>query len=124
MGVFGKGVERVCAVIAAGSLHEAKRQLRAAVKRTPTIELRLDWLKSDRERRSFLSWLGLSRRNSAYRRARFVATCRREEAGGRFRGSVEQELGWLQEATRAGCTWWDLEIETARRLRLPSLVGR
>src|SRR5216684_2622368 len=72
MGLFGSGVERICAVVAADSAREAAAQLRRAFHETPTIELRLDWLKSNSERRRFLAWL----RRSRFRRAVLIATCR------------------------------------------------
>jgi len=112
MGLFGKGVARICAVVAAPSARETATDLRRALRETPTVELRLDWLKSDSERRRFLDWL---RRNRA-RRAVLIATCRRREGGGLFAGSVAAELHWLSQAAEAGCLWCDLEIETLRKL--------
>lgn len=113
MGVFGRGVHRICAVVAAATAKEAARQVRRALRVTSTVELRLDWLRSDAERTAFLDWL---RRSRAARRANFLATCRRREGGGEFRGSPERELVWLARAKDAGCRWCDLEIETLRRL--------
>jgi len=112
MGLFGKGVARICAVVAASSAREMPAQLRHALRETPTVELRLDWLKSDSERRRFLSWL---RRNPP-KRAVLLATCRRRQGGGLFAGSVQAELHWLSQAAEAGCLWCDLEIETLRKL--------
>ncbi len=42
-----------------------------------------------------------------------VATCRRREAGGQFRGGVAEQLEILQEAARAGARFVDVEVETA-----------
>jgi 3-dehydroquinate dehydratase / shikimate dehydrogenase len=112
MGLFGKGVARICAVIAASSAREMAAQLRHALRETPTVELRLDWLANDSERRHFLTWL---RRNRP-RRAVLLATCRRREGGGSFPGSIQAELHWLSQAAEAGCLWCDLEIETLRKL--------
>src|SRR5258708_29796416 len=112
MGLFGKGVARICAVVAASSAREMAAQLRRALRETPTVELRLDWLKSEAERRRFLAWL---RRNRP-KRAVLLATCRRREGGGLFAGDVQDELHWLAQAAEAGCLWCDLEVETLRRL--------
>jgi len=57
MGLFGKGVARICAVVAASSAREMTAQLREALRETPTVELRLDWLANDLERRRFLAWI-------------------------------------------------------------------
>ena len=44
MGPFGKGLARVCAVVAAPGAVEMAAQVRAALRETSTIELRIDWL--------------------------------------------------------------------------------
>ena len=117
MGLFGSGVGRICAVVAEASAREAAAQLRRALRETPTVELRLDWLKSDSERQQFLAWL---RRNHP-RRAVLIATCRRREGGGLLAGSVQDELNWLAQAGEAACLWCDFELETLRRLPRNSL---
>src|SRR5215471_1797853 len=109
---FGFQENRICAVAAAKTASEMARQIRDGLNETRTIELRLDWLKSDEERRELLGWLARQR----FGGANFVATCRRKVAGGEFSGDIAAELFWLMEARRAGCTWCDLEIETEREL--------
>lgn len=135
MGLFGEGVARICAVVAARSAREMVAQVRAALRETPTVELRLDWLANDRERERFLDWLEKHRQKTrphtprvrhprkTYRsraghleRATFVATCRRRVGGGLFGGRAAEELQWLKRAGEAGCVWCDLEVETAREL--------
>jgi 3-dehydroquinate dehydratase / shikimate dehydrogenase len=117
MGLFGNGVARICAVVAAPSAKEMAAQLRRALRETPTVELRLDWLKSNAERQRFLAQLCRKRP----KRAVLLATCRRREGGGLFAGSVQEELRWLVQAAEAGCLWCDLEVETFRKLPPNSL---
>ncbi len=88
------------------------RQLRAARLYTRSIELRLDWLRSDRERSKFLAAL----RRYPRKGLTLVATCRRILGGGKLAGGAEAELYWLGQAREAGCEWCDLEIETLREL--------
>src|SRR5712692_3021417 len=76
-GLFGR--DKVCAVVAAPDARGMMRQLRQALRFTRTVELRLDWLKSDLERMQFLGNIKLTRP-----RATMIATCRRRLAGGRF----------------------------------------
>jgi 3-dehydroquinate dehydratase / shikimate dehydrogenase len=109
---FGTREDRICAVAACPTAIEMAHLIRLGFKETHTIELRLDWLKSDAERRKLLSWLG----RQSFRGATFLATCRRKAAGGKFRGDIQSELFWLMEARRAGCSWCDVEIETEREL--------
>ena len=112
-GIFGEGLARICAVAAAETAREMVRQVRAGLRETPTIELRLDWLRNDAERSALLSWLKRHRP----RGATFLATCRRVAGGGKLASGVEAELHWLAEARQAGCSWCDLEMETLRELR-------
>ena len=112
MGVFGTGLERLCAVTAASTAKEMAAQVRAAAQEVRTIELRLDWLRNHRERAGFLAWL----KKTKFRGVTFMATCRRHVGGGKYDGDLQGELYWLMQARAAGCTWCDLEIETLREL--------
>lgn len=110
------GEDKICAVVASADAASMLRQLAIAEKESRTVELRLDWLADDREISRFLGKLA-----SRPRRATLLATCRRMPAGGRYRGSVAQQLIHLADAIRAGCSWYDLEIESAA-LCPPELV--
>jgi 3-dehydroquinate dehydratase / shikimate dehydrogenase len=101
--------DKICAVVAAADVQAMWRQLQEAVKFTGTVELRLDWLKDDREIARFQRRL-----EAEPPRATLIATCRRRAAGGRYRGTIATQLIQLAEAVRAGCQWYDLEIETAK----------
>lgn len=85
------------------------RQLGVALRETRTVELRLDWLADDHEIGRFLARL---RPPSD---AILLATCRRQEAGGKYAGTIASQLGRLAAAIAAGCRWYDLEIETVRQ---------
>ena len=111
-GLFGRGRDRVCAVAAGETSAQMVRQLRAGLKVTRTVELRLDWLKSDAERSRFLRWLNARK----LRGAKLIATCRRIVGGGKLSGGPQAELHWLMQAREAGCEWCDLEMETFREL--------
>jgi 3-dehydroquinate dehydratase / shikimate dehydrogenase len=118
-GVFGSGVRRICAVAAASTAAEMRAQVQEALRETPTVELRLDWLRDDQERERFLRWL--TRAKNRMRGAVFIATCRRREGGGLLRGSVEAEMRWLARARAAGCLWCDVEVETGSELERKGL---
>jgi 3-dehydroquinate dehydratase/shikimate dehydrogenase len=112
MGPFGTGVRRICAVVAGPTARLMARQVRSALRETPTVELRLDWLRNDVERTRFLNWLKKNRPKNAT----FLATCRRVAGGGKLSGDKNKELFWLIQARDAGCVWCDLEVETLREL--------
>ena len=117
--VFGEGAARICAVVATARAADFRILVRKALRETPTVELRLDWLANDRERHSALDWL----KRSVDRQAVFIATCRRRIAGGEFVGNAVEQLFWLMRAKEAGCAWCDLEIETLRELPEKSVAG-
>jgi 3-dehydroquinate dehydratase / shikimate dehydrogenase len=102
--------DKVCAVVAAPDAESMRKQLALALLQTRTIELRLDWLSDDREIARFLLHLAANRS-----RATLIATCRRRQAGGRYSGTIAKQLVHLSEAIKAGCAWYDLEIETVRK---------
>lgn len=107
-------------MVAADTAREAQRQIWLAAGarfRARTVELRLDYLRSDRERTALLRWVS-SRRGTL---PTLIATCRTLRGGGEFGGSREAELAILGRAARAGCRWCDVEIETAGTLQLAAL---
>ena len=104
------GNSPLCAVVAASNARQMQAQLATALARTKTVELRLDWLADDAEIGRFLKWLALRPKGIET----LIATCRRVQAGGRYRGSIAKQLFHLAEAVRAGCQWYDLDVETAR----------
>jgi 3-dehydroquinate dehydratase / shikimate dehydrogenase len=120
MGLFGTGKSKVCAVAAAATAGEMAKQVRAALQETPTVELRLDWLRSDAERRRLLAWV---KRQKFGTRVRVIATCRLVPAGGKFKGGIKAEMYWLTQAREVGCVWCDVEVETLRELPDKSVSG-
>jgi 3-dehydroquinate dehydratase/shikimate dehydrogenase len=71
------------------------------------FELRLDYLHDFKNLEFHLRQM-LLRLHSP----QVIATCRREAAGGRFSGSVAEQVAVLQAAVRAGCHWVDLEVQS------------
>jgi 3-dehydroquinate dehydratase / shikimate dehydrogenase len=106
------GRDKICAVVAAAKSQAMHRQLARALQETRTVELRLDWLADEQEITRFLKRLAGARLRAG---ATLIATCRCREAGGRYRGSIAKQLVHLSEAIRAGCAWYDLEIESASK---------
>ncbi len=107
------GSSKICGVVAADGAPKLLRQLARALEFTRTVELRLDWLADDREIERFLKRLAKSEK--ARRGVTLIATCRRREAGGRYRGTIAKQLVHLADALQAGCEWYDLEIESASK---------
>ena len=104
------GKNRVCGVVAAETAREMRSQVRLGLRGTRTMELRLDYLRA-KEREAFLSWLRVKGP-----RAVLIATCRRREGGGHYSGGREAQVKILAQAARSGCSWCDVEIETAKHM--------
>ncbi|HXW63354.1 MAG TPA: shikimate dehydrogenase [Candidatus Acidoferrales bacterium] len=104
------GHNKLCAVVASSTAQGMHRQLRQALRQTPTIELRLDWLADDHQINRFLAGLKAPRLGVT-----LIATLRRRQAGGHYQGTIAKQLLYLAEALGAGCQWYDLEIETVQR---------
>jgi len=102
------GRDKICAVVAAPDAKSMAEQLQRALRQTSTVELRLDWLVDEAQVAQFLEHLAARKP-----RGTLIATCRRREGGGRLDGTIAEELFCLSEAIRAGCTWYDIEIESA-----------
>jgi 3-dehydroquinate dehydratase/shikimate dehydrogenase len=102
------GKDKICAVVAARDSASMWRQFSVATRESRTIELRLDWLTDDREISRFLARLA-----TRPGKATILATCRRRAAGGFYRGSIAKQLVHLADAVRAGCIWYDLEVESS-----------
>jgi 3-dehydroquinate dehydratase/shikimate dehydrogenase len=102
--------DKICAVVAATDALGMWNQLARALRVTRTVELRLDWLSDADEMDRFLARLAKTRP-----RATLIATCRRRQAGGKFRGTIARQLVHLAAALRSGCAWYDLEVESSSR---------
>jgi 3-dehydroquinate dehydratase/shikimate dehydrogenase len=96
--------------LAAPNLNVMEAQAERAGGSPVGYELRLDYLQdsTDLETRLHQMFLRLHLPQT-------IATCRRTQAGGLFRGSVEQQAAILKAAVRAGCQWVDIEIESVWR---------
>ena len=80
---------------------------------TRFVELRLDWLDRPEDGLALIPSLAASGAGRNAGLAILQATCRRLENGGRFRGSVAEQLQILHRAAALGCRLADLEIESA-----------
>ena len=102
---------KVCVAITGATPDEMLERATAALRETSFLEFRLDYLHDPLKGLERLkTFLG---KNSA---ATVIATCRREQFGGKFKGSVEAELKVLLLAAGSGFQIVDLEIESAELL--------
>ncbi len=104
-------MSRLCLILAEKDLGALERKLVAHRSSCPVLEVRLDFLN-----RPEIPAI------PAYPRPALIATCRRPEDGGVFRGSEAERLALLAKAARNGFDWIDLEGDAEDPPDLPSSV--
>lgn len=105
-------IGKICVAIIGATAAEMLEKASAVVKETPFLEFRLDYLEKPVNAlpkiKQFLA------ANTA---ATAIATCRREENGGKFTGSLAAEMEVLCKAASTGFQLVDLELESAEILK-------
>ena len=109
-------VANVCVAIAGTTSAEVIEKATVAVKETPFLEFRLDYLEKP--------LLALPRFKQFFAdntAATAIATCRRSANGGKFAGSLAAELEVLTKCAAVGFHMVDLELESAEALKKADL---
>ena len=101
----------LCAVLTAGTIDEF---FRSDFTGADCVEVRLDYLKNPDEAAT-VSWTRLG--------VPVIATCRRQQRGGLFDGTVEQERRILECAVRGGAAYVDMDYRDARPFAGAQLIG-
>ncbi len=105
-------IAKVCVAIIGTTPAELIEKASAAVKETPFLEFRLDYL-----HKPALAMAAVKEFIELHTAATVVATCRRAPHGGKFEGSLAAELDILIKSAQAGCQIVDLELESAEALK-------
>jgi len=92
----------LCVTLTPGSIEEV---FSSDLSGADCVEVRLDYLKNPRQSLD-VSWTKLG--------IPMIATCRREERGGRFRGLLQDEVAILEAAARNGASFADMDYRDAR----------
>lgn len=113
---------KICVAVIGDDAAEMVEKAENLYRDNPFMEFRLDYLKNQ---------------STAYPRIRkflethpdviVIATCRRAQNGGRFKGSLASQLEVLLKSAAAGCQIVDIELESAQSLKpgdLDKLRGR
>ncbi len=107
---------RICVALTGETVAEMLATADLQVKENPFMEFRLDYLENPLAAlpkvKKFLS------ENSV---VTAVATCRRVNNGGRFKGNVAAQMEVLHKAIDAGCQLVDVELETAVAVKKPEI---
>lgn len=115
-------IPKICVAITGPDASEMFDKAEALVRDNTFMEFRLDYLKNQAAAypriRKFLD---------SHPEAIVIATCRRTQNGGKFKGSLASQLDVLLKSAAAGCQIVDIELESAQSLRagdLDKLRGR
>jgi len=108
---------KVCLAVSADTPDEMLDIAESMARDNPFMEFRLDYLKQPP---AVLPKLRRFLETHQYITA--IATCRRAENGGKFKGSLASELEVLSKASAAGCQLVDLELESAIKAKPDALA--
>ncbi len=108
---------RVCVALVGSDAAEMLDKAEIVVRDDPFLEFRLDYLKQP------ASALPKIRRFiELHPHAVLIATCRRANNGGKFKGSLASQVDILLKAAAAGFQIIDLELESAQALKPAEIV--
>ena len=99
---------KVCLAISADTADEMLETAEGMARDNPFMEFRLDYLKQP-----LLALPKIKRFLETHQYVTAIATCRRADNGGKFKGSLAAELELLNKAHAAGCQLVDFELESA-----------
>ncbi len=103
---------RVCVAVIGQDATAMVEKAESLVRDNPFLEFRLDYLA-----KPALALPKIRDFTQYYPQAVVIATCRRANSGGKFRGSIAAQLQILAKAADAGCPLVDVELQTAEHAR-------
>ena len=107
---------RICVAVVGASGTEMVDKAEGLTRDNPFIEFRLDYVKSPG---SALS--ALKKFFGYHPEVVSIATCRRVNNGGKFKGSVAAQVDVLTKAAATGCQLVDIELESAAAMKSAEL---
>src|SRR5512142_2717283 len=113
---------KVCVAVTGADPNELVEKAEGLVSDNPFLEFRLDYLKNP-----VAAFPRIRKFLETRTDALVIATCRRVQNGGKFKGSLAAQLDVLLKAGAAGCHIVDIDLESAESLRagdLDKLRGR
>jgi 3-dehydroquinate dehydratase / shikimate dehydrogenase len=105
-------LSRICVAVVGASGAELCDKAEALARDNPFIEFRLDYLKQPGA-----ALPALKKFFSYHPHVIAIATCRRANNGGKFKGSVAAQVDMLGKAAACGCQLVDIELESASALK-------
>ena len=113
---------RVCVAVIGADTNQMVEKAEALVRDNSFLEFRLDYLT-----KPGLALPRVKRFTESHPGTVVIATCRRTNSGGKFKGSLASQLDILSKAAAAGCQLIDVDLQTASKCKpdqLQKLRGR
>lgn len=108
---------KVCLAVQADTADELVDNTESMAQDNPFVEFRLDYLKQP-----LAAVPKIRRFLETHQYITAIATCRRADNGGKFKGSLASQLEILNKASAAGCQIVDLELESALKAKPEALA--
>src|ERR1700687_5954824 len=109
---------KVCLALSSDTIEDMLATAESMARDDPFLELRLDYLKEP-----FAALPKIRRFLEPHQYVTAIATCRRVDHGGKFKGSLASQLEVLAKAHAAGCPLVDLELQSALKSK-PEAIAR
>jgi 3-dehydroquinate dehydratase/shikimate dehydrogenase len=107
---------KVCVAITGTDAAEMFDKAELMVRDNPFMEFRLDYLKNQAA-----AYPRIRKFVENHPEAVAIATCRRAQNGGKFKGSLAAQLDVLLKSAASGCQIVDIELESAESLKAGDL---
>jgi 3-dehydroquinate dehydratase/shikimate dehydrogenase len=108
---------RVCLALSGDTSEEILVVAESMARDNPFLEFRLDYLKQP-----LAALPKVHRFLETHQYVTAIATCRRADNGGKFKGSLAAQLEVLSKAHAAGCQIVDLEFQSALKLKADAVA--
>src|SRR5208283_2565408 len=103
--VLPQRLPKVCLALSGDTVEEMLAAAESMARENPFLEFRLDYLKQP-----LAALPKIHRFLETHQYVTAIATCRRADNGGKFKGTVASQLEILTKAHAAGCQIVDLEL--------------
>ncbi|MFI5102491.1 MAG: shikimate dehydrogenase [Terriglobales bacterium] len=109
---------KVCLALSGDTVEDMLATAESMARDNPFLEFRLDYLKQP-----LAALPKIHRFLETHQYVTAIATCRRADNGGKFKGSLASQLEVLSKAHAAGCQIVDLELQSALKAK-PEAIAR
>ena len=107
---------RICIAVVGSDVGTMLERAESLIRDNPFLELRLDYLPQP-----LAALPKIKNFIEVHPEANFIATCRRSLNGGKFKGSVANQVAVLRKAAEVGFELADLELQSAQALKAKEL---